>query len=99
VNKQMLDAILSSIIILFQDEFTEHGLYVNFGNDNKFMISIISPNAAKDNSSKSNGMTAFDAKITFIKNIVDKIFDLCQITLQVINKDSNLVIGFSFEEQ
>ncbi len=26
-NKLMLDAILSSIIILFQDEFTQNGLY------------------------------------------------------------------------
>lgn len=99
VNKQMLDAIISSIIVLFQEEFDQHGFYVNFGYANRFIISIISPNAAKTAAKAGSGMTITETKMVFIKNIVSKIFDLCQITLQVISKDGNLVIGFSFEEQ
>ena len=99
INKQMLDAILSTIIILFQDEFTENGLYLSFTHGNRFLISIILPNAANTNAAKTNGTLILDAKMAFLRNLVEKIYDFCQITLQILNKDGNLVIGFSFEEQ
>jgi hypothetical protein len=99
VNKQMLDAIISSIIVLFHDEFTQNGLYVNFGSTSKFIISIISINAAAEATKRNNSMTVFDAKMAYIRNIVEKIYDLCLITLQILDKDGNLVICFSFEEQ
>ena len=99
VNLQMLDAIISSIIILFQEEFTQNGLYVNFGSTSKFSISIISKNVAVESTKRNNGMTVFDAKIAYIQNIVTEIYDLCFITLQILSKGDNLVFGFSFEEQ
>ncbi len=100
VNLQMLEAIISSIIVLFHEEFTQHGLYVNFGYGNRFIISLISPNAAKAAAEEaSDTTTCTDAKRVWIKNLLEKIFDLCKITFQIINKDGNLVIGFSFEEQ
>ena len=99
INMQMLDALLSSIIILFQDEFTQNGLYLNFSYDNRFLISIISPNTVNKNVPNQNGTIIFDRKIAFIRNLVEKISSLCQITLQILNKDDNLIIGFSFEEQ
>jgi hypothetical protein len=98
MNKQMLDAIITAIIILFHDEITQNGLYVNYGYGNKFLISIISMKAANA-AKRNNSMTVFDSKMAYIRNIVEKIYDLCQITLQIITKDGNLVIGFSFEEQ
>jgi len=99
VNRSMLDAILTALIILFHDELTENGLYVSYSNSNRFIISIITPNAEKTHAFKKHGSALFNAKIVFIRNLVNKISDLCLITLQVLNKDGNLVIGFSFEEQ
>ncbi len=98
INIQMLEALLSSIFILFQDDFTQNGLYVNYLHTNKFTISIISKDASIEASKRNNGMTVFHAKMAYIKNLVDKISDLCLITLQILDKDGNLVVSFSFEE-
>jgi len=98
VNQQMLDAILSSVFILFREEFEMSGLYLNFVSGNNFTISIISPNVAIEKVLDLNVLTVLDTKILFLKNIVDKIFDLCHISMQLINKDGSLVVGFSFEE-
>ena len=99
LNKQMLDALLSSTFILFHDDFIENGLYLNLSYSNHFKISMISPNAAAKSALEHNGLLLFDAKMSFIRNLTEKIHDLCHITLQILNKDGNLVIGFSFEEQ
>ena len=96
VNKQMLDAIISSILILFHDDFTRNGLYVTFLNADKFTLSFISKAAFTETAIGNNGMTVIDAKMAYILNIVNKIYDLCLITLQILNKDGNLVVGFSF---
>lgn len=94
----MLDALLSSIIILFHDEITENGLYVNFSSGSRLLISVVAPNTGHRSGLRNNGTAIFVAKIALIRNINDRISDLCQITLQIQGKDSNLVIGFSFEE-
>lgn len=99
VNLQMLDAILSSIIILFQEEFTQNGLYVSFQTTGIFTLSLITKFTDTASPMRKNGMTIIDAKIAYIHNIVSKIYDLCFITLQILNKDGNLVVSFSFEEQ
>lgn len=98
VNLQMLDAILSSIIILFQEEFAQNGLTVSFQTTSKFTLSLITKVTASASPKRKNGLTVIDAKIASIHNIVSKIYDLCFITLQILNKDGNLVVSFSFEE-
>ena len=97
LNQQMLEAFLASTIVLFHDEFSQHGLYLSFLHSNKFVLSLLSKNAA-DHTSQSNIPTVFDTKVAYLHSIYDKIRDMCQITLQIINKDGNLVIGFSLEE-
>ena len=96
VNKQMLDAIISSILILFHDDFTQNGLYVNFLNTDKFTLSLISKDAYAQAAKRNNGITVIDAKMAYFLNIVNTIYDLCLITLQILSKDGNLVVGFSF---
>lgn len=96
VNKQMLDAFLSSIIILFHNEFTQNGLYVNFLNTDKFTLTIISKAAGSEPVKRNNTMAVIDAKMAYIQNIVNKTSDLCHITLQILSKDGNLVVAFSF---
>lgn len=96
VNKQMLDAIISSILILFHDDLTQNGLYVTFLNTDKFTLSFISKAACSEAAKRNNGITVIDAKMAYILNIVNKIYNLCLITLQILNKDGNLVVGFSF---
>lgn len=98
LNKQMLEAFLSAICILFNEEFTEHGLYIGFSYGSRFHFSIISQNAAEA-ANRTSRKVIFDAKMAFIRSLVEKLRDLCHITLQIINKDGNLVIGFSFEDQ
>jgi YesN/AraC family two-component response regulator len=99
LNKQMLDALISSILILFYEDLTQNELYVNFMNTSKFTISFISKNAGLEASKRNNGITIFHAKMSYIKTIADAINDLCFITLQILDNDGNLVVGFSFEEQ
>jgi YesN/AraC family two-component response regulator len=96
VNKQMLDAIISSILILFHDDFTQNGLYMTFLNADKFTLSFISKDACTEAAKRNNGMTVTNAKMAYILNIVNKINDLCLITLQILNKDGNLVVAISF---
>lgn len=98
-NYQMLDAIISSILILFHDDFTQNRLHVNFLYNDKFTITFILKAPDSEASKRNNGMTVFHAKKAFIKNIIGNICDLCLITLQILDKDGNLVVGFSFEEQ
>ncbi len=95
----MLDAILSSIIIIFQEEFTQNGLYVSFQTTGIFTLSLITKFTDTASPMRKNVMTIIDAKIAYIHNIISRIYDLCFITLQILNKDGNLVVSFSFEEQ
>jgi YesN/AraC family two-component response regulator len=96
VNKAMLDALLSSLLVLFQDEFTQNGLYVNFFFTDKFTLSLISKHAMNETTVGNKGMTIIDTKAAYMQNIVNKISDLCLITLQILDKDGKLVVGFTF---
>ena len=97
-NDTMLEAVISSILILFHDEFTQNGLYVNFKSTNKFTISIISRSLDSEAAPRNNDMTVFQTKMAYLKNIIGRICGLCHITLQILDKEDNLAIGFSFDE-
>lgn len=97
VNEPMLEATISCVIVLFHEEFTQNGLYVTFSYENRFIISLISPHMASGTEADDR-MTETELNRLWINNLMEKIFDLCKIKLQIIRKEGNLIFAFLFEE-
>jgi len=98
VNVKMLEATISTLLIIFADQFNKNGFFPNLETDNKFKFSIISPRVETENSTnKKNGLTILDVKIDFVKSILKDVLSMCQITLQIAKINGSLVIGIMIE--
>jgi response regulator RpfG family c-di-GMP phosphodiesterase len=101
INVKMLEATIDSILIVFNEEFKEYGMFLQIGaeKDNTFIILIESQNTNSINSIGGKGdSTMIDVKIDFLKSIVEEALAACQITFRSGKINGKLVIGIILSE-
>jgi response regulator RpfG family c-di-GMP phosphodiesterase len=100
VNIKMLEAIVSTIFIVFEKEFRTHGLFLNVGVEEgkKFAISIVSPRVYSDSEvDEKIHLTLIDIKIDFIRKIINEALGVCDVGFKGVKINDNLLIGLNLE--
>jgi len=99
VNIKMLEAALSTIMIVFNDEFKTYGFFSTIAIDNKLKFSIVSPNAYSAQAiAAKKGLFDLDVKVDFVNSILEKVLQMCQITLHISKTNDSLAIRIIVEE-
>lgn len=98
VNAKMLEATISTIFIIFEEEFKTKGFFPNIETETKVKVSFIAPRVETDVIDHKSGLTVLDVKIDFIKEILKEVLSWCQIALQIAKINGSLVIGIMIEE-
>lgn len=102
INLGLLKAVIETILTLFYNEFKTTGIFLNIGVDqeNKFIISIISPNADVNSEiDEKNNLTFLDVKLELIKVIFKEALSDCNIMFQPIKLENNLLFGISINRR
>lgn len=101
VNLGLLKATIEAILTLFDKEFTTSGIFLNIGVDqeNKFIISIISPKAGIDSVyDEKSKLTILDIKLELIRTIFMEALTDCNIMFKAVKLDDNLLFGISINK-
>ena len=94
------EAILLSTLLVFKEEFTNYGLYIQARENAKgqLMLSLISPNIFSANSLTTNEKMLFlDLKIDFLDTLNKKIAPLIQMNYTIAKSSQNLLVTLIFE--